>query len=53
MFGSLGLLEIAAILLVLLVAFGHRRIPKLARDLGSGLRGLIRGIAGGSDDRSA
>ncbi len=37
-FGALGPWEIALIVLVLLVFFGAKKIPELARGLGKGIR---------------
>lgn len=37
-FGSLGPWEIALIVIVLLVFFGAKKIPELARGLGKGIR---------------
>lgn len=37
-FGSLGPWEIALIVVVLLVFFGAKKIPELARGLGKGIR---------------
>lgn len=36
--GGLGIWEISLILVAILLLFGGRKIPQLARDLGSGLR---------------
>lgn len=36
--GGLGIWEIALILVGILLLFGGRKIPQLARDLGTGLR---------------
>jgi sec-independent protein translocase protein TatA len=60
LFGPLGGQELLLILLVLLVLFGGRKIPELARGLGEGIknfRGAIRepekdDEAGPDDDRS-
>lgn len=43
-FGSLGFFEIAAIAGVIVLVIGHRRIPRLAREVGTGLRGLVTGL---------
>jgi len=37
-FGGLGPMEIAIILLIVLVLFGAKRIPEVARGLGKGIR---------------
>lgn len=38
MFGGLGVLEVVAILFLLLLLFGAKRIPMIARGLGEGIR---------------
>jgi sec-independent protein translocase protein TatA len=45
-------LEIALVLLIVLVLFGPKRIPELARALGRGVRNF-RGAVGGADDAPA
>ena len=40
MFGSIGTTEIAVVLLVLLVLFGPKQLPKIGRAWGEGLREL-------------
>ena len=37
-FGGLGIGELAVIVLLLLLLFGSRRIPEIARGLGQGIR---------------
>lgn len=44
MFG-LGPWEIAIILLVVLLLFGGRKIPQLAKDLGSGIREFKKSVS--------
>ena len=46
MFGNLGITEIIIILSVLLLLFGGRRIPQLARDIGTGIRELRNSLMG-------
>jgi sec-independent protein translocase protein TatA len=48
---SIGLPEILVILLILLVIFGGRRIPQLARALGTGFRNLREQLGGGSSGK--
>ena len=49
-FGSIGAREIVLILLVVLLLFGGRKLPELARGIGKGLREFRRGISGIQDD---
>ena len=46
---SIGLPEIAIVLLIVLVIFGPKRLPQLGRSLGSGMREFKSSISG--DDR--
>ncbi|MCR9144359.1 MAG: twin-arginine translocase TatA/TatE family subunit [bacterium] len=43
---SLGPLEIAGIVVIVLLLFGGKKIPQLARDLGTGLREFKRSMSG-------
>ncbi len=49
MFGSLGLPELLIILLVVLLLFGGRKIPDLARGLGEGVRNFRTALRGDDD----
>jgi TatA/E family protein of Tat protein translocase len=42
MFGSIGMTELLTILLLVLILFGPKRIPELARSLGKSLNELKR-----------
>jgi sec-independent protein translocase protein TatA len=44
MFGNLGAGEIILILLVILLLFGAKKIPELARGLGKGMSEFKRGL---------
>lgn len=45
-------LEIALIVVALLLLFGARRIPEIARSLGQALKEFKKGIRDGMDDSS-
>ena len=47
---GLGMPELLIILVIILVLFGSRRIPDLAKGLGEGIRNFKSGIRG-DDDR--
>ena len=49
MFGKLGVPELLLILAIVLVFFGGRRIPDLARGLGEGIRNFKEGMIGGPE----
>ncbi len=44
MFGGLGVPELLLIALVLLLLFGAKRIPEIARGLGEGIRSFKTGM---------
>jgi len=46
LFGSFGFQEILVILLILILLFGARKIPELARGLGEGIRGFRSSLKG-------
>lgn len=48
--GSFGFAEIAFVLAVLLLLFGAKRIPLIARGLGEGIRNFKTGFKGPGDD---
>jgi sec-independent protein translocase protein TatA len=49
--GSLGLPELLLLLLIVLVLFGARRIPDIARGVGEGIRGFRSALRGDDHDR--
>ena len=50
MFGSLGYGEIIAILVVILLLFGAKKLPELGHSLGRGMREFKDGISGLTKD---
>lgn len=51
MIPNVGITEAMILLAVLLLLFGAKRIPELAKGLGSGLREFRKGTSGGYDER--
>ena len=51
MFGSVGMPELIIGLVVILLLFGAKRIPELARGLGSGVREFRQGTREGEIDK--
>lgn len=49
--GSFGFLEIGIILLVIVLLFGARRIPELAKGLGEGIRNFKTGMRGDEKEK--
>ena len=49
MFSSIGIPEILVILTAVLILFGGRKIPQLARDLGTGIREFKRSLTNAKD----
>ena len=51
--GTLGFTEILLILLIVVILFGARRIPEVARGLGEGIRSFRTAIKGQDADTPA
>jgi sec-independent protein translocase protein TatA len=49
MIGNIGLPELIIIFLIVLFLFGAGKIPKIARDIGGGIREFKKSITGESD----
>lgn len=47
--GTLGPMEWVIILVVVLILFGGRKIPQLAKDLGSGIREFRKSLSGATE----
>ena len=50
MFGGLRAQELLIVLLIVLLVFGARKLPDLARSLGASAKEFRKGIAEGSED---
>jgi len=46
-----GMGELVIIFLIVLVLFGAGKIPKIAKDIGSGIREFKKSISGESDEK--
>jgi len=49
MFGSIGWGEILVVLVIVLVLFGAKRLPELAKSIGSSLHSFKKGMSEGFD----
>lgn len=52
MIGGLGIPELVIIFLIILILFGANKIPKIAKDLGGGIREFKKSLSGESNDDS-
>jgi len=50
MIGGLGVPELVIIFLIILILFGAGKIPKIARDIGGGIREFKKSINHDDDD---
>ena len=50
--GMPGMWELVIIFLIVLLVFGAGKIPKLAKDIGSGIREFKKSVSGEDDSRS-
>lgn len=51
MFGNIGWQEILLVLLIILLLFGARKIPDLARSLGKGIKEFRNALQGGVESK--
>ena len=49
--GNIGPWELALIFLIVLVIFGANKLPKIAKDLGSGIREFKKSISGEVEEK--
>ena len=50
MIGGLGVQELVIIFLIVLVLFGAGKIPKIAKDIGGGIREFKKSISGENNE---
>ncbi len=51
-FGGLGVPELLIIFLIILILFGANKIPKIARDLGGGIREFKKNLSENPEDKN-
>ena len=51
MLGNIGMSELVVIFFIVLVLFGAGKIPRIAKDLGSGIREFKKSVSGESDEK--
>jgi sec-independent protein translocase protein TatA len=49
--GSIGMTELLLILVIVLLIFGGRKIPELARGMGEGIRNFREALRGDQDEK--
>jgi sec-independent protein translocase protein TatA len=52
MLGNLGIGELVVVFLIVLVIFGAGKIPKIARDLGSGIKEFKKSLTAMDEDEN-
>ena len=52
MFGRLGPMELVIILLIVILLFGGKKIPEIAKGLGKGIRDFKSSLAGTADEEA-
>ncbi len=48
---NLGIPELIIIFLIVIVVFGAGKVPKIAKDIGSGIKEFKKAISGEDDDK--
>lgn len=51
MFGKIGMQELIVVLIIVLIIFGPKQLPKLGRMFGRTIRGFKSGIDGDGDEQ--
>lgn len=49
-FGGLGVPELIVIFFIVLILFGANKLPKIAKDIGSGIREFKKSVSGESEE---
>lgn len=52
MLGGIGPMELIIILLIVILLFGGRKIPEIAKGLGKGIRDFKSSLSGQEEDKS-
>jgi len=50
--GNIGFVEILILVLILVILFGGKRIPELAKGLGKGIRSFKKALKGEEEEKS-
>jgi sec-independent protein translocase protein TatA len=50
-FGPIGTQELIILLVIVLLVFGANKLPKIAKDLGHGIREFKKSISGEQDEK--
>lgn len=53
LFGPFGTQELIILLVIVLLVFGANKLPKIAKDIGSGIREFKKSISGEADDKKS
>lgn len=51
MLGNIGMGELVVIFFIVLVLFGAGKIPRIAKDLGSGIREFKKSVSGENEEK--
>ncbi len=51
MFGPIGPMELALIVLIIVIIFGAKKLPELGKSMGEGIKNFKRSISSKDDDK--
>ncbi len=52
MFGPIGPMELALIVLIIVIIFGARKLPELGKSMGEGIKNFKKSISSKDDDKN-